>query len=328
MIVNLLFGKLYRQEIKKRIEDTGTSASKALPIPSDTEELGKYELGKYKASHKFLRKAYAKKDPSRFLANMWYMLHPAGSSQRLDAIKDPSQFIKGKIDLLFDGDYLHWRKSGATIVKWPAVAGATPWNEESFERYYTKNTDFSKMRAWGPPPSGKYAVKNLQTATGATSKKIRELESSLQHLQKFSYSDWALESYEEDEYDEENKRENENYSWHLNTIGRKLAWGNYRASFKALPGTNTYNRSGFYIHGGEVPGSHGCIDLLTHMDDFAKLFVLWQSQSGSTMILTVKYKPTLGDLVAKWVDIWDDGSKGTSKKRRRKGLSTSFRIFR
>ena len=38
-------------------------------------------------------------------------------------------------------------------------------------------------------------------------------------------------------------------------------WGDWRVPLRPLPGTNTYGRSGFFIHGGSRPGSAGCIDI-------------------------------------------------------------------
>lgn len=53
-------------------------------------------------------------------------------------------------------------------------------------------------------------------------------------------------------------------------ITPRASWGNYRITIHPYPGTKTYNRGGFFIHGGSAPGSAGCIDLTTHMDDFVK----------------------------------------------------------
>ncbi|MBU6280323.1 MAG: DUF2778 domain-containing protein [Actinomycetales bacterium] len=39
------------------------------------------------------------------------------------------------------------------------------------------------------------------------------------------------------------------------------AWGNYSWSLHANPTTNTFGRSGFFIHGGQQWGSAGCIDV-------------------------------------------------------------------
>jgi hypothetical protein len=51
-------------------------------------------------------------------------------------------------------------------------------------------------------------------------------------------------------------------------LGSRSAWGNYRLAIHVWPGTETYDRGGFFIHGGAVPGSAGCIDLHKAMDAF------------------------------------------------------------
>ena len=215
-----------------------------------------------------------RKDPGIALSNLWYALHPETRSSRLAAMKNPGAVVIGSINLLFDGDYLHWKNGEATVVKWPAIAGATPWNEDSFMRYYTSTEDFSKMKGWGPPPEGQYSVRHLETAKGTPSQTVDKIEDSLEEYyrwyEKFGMSDWWREASKEDR-DAALKRERDT-DWYLQTLNGKIAWGRYRSSFKKLPGTRTYGRGGFYIHGGEVAGSHGCIDLLNHMDDFAKLF--------------------------------------------------------
>jgi RHS repeat-associated protein len=38
-------------------------------------------------------------------------------------------------------------------------------------------------------------------------------------------------------------------------------WGDWRVPLVPLPGTNTFGRSGFFIHGGTLPGSAGCVDI-------------------------------------------------------------------
>jgi RHS repeat-associated protein len=38
-------------------------------------------------------------------------------------------------------------------------------------------------------------------------------------------------------------------------------WGNYRAPLHPNPGTNTFGRDGFFLHGGKAPGSAGCMDV-------------------------------------------------------------------
>jgi len=60
-------------------------------------------------------------------------------------------------------------------------------------------------------------------------------------------------------------------------------WGNFRAPLEPLEETNTYGRSGFYIHGGKRPGSAGCIDCGSYDDLFEQL----QKQNNSIKV-TVK----------------------------------------
>jgi len=46
------------------------------------------------------------------------------------------------------------------------------------------------------------------------------------------------------------------------------AWGNYRITIHPFTTTDTFKRGGFFIHGGKVLGSAGCIDLTKYMDTF------------------------------------------------------------
>jgi hypothetical protein len=53
-----------------------------------------------------------------------------------------------------------------------------------------------------------------------------------------------------------------------------------------MTGTQTYGRSGFCIHGGDSPGSAGCIDLTDQLEAFVHMF----REYGKDMELTVKYE--------------------------------------
>ena len=52
--------------------------------------------------------------------------------------------------------------------------------------------------------------------------------------------------------------------------GLSYVWGNNRAWLEPDQHTNTYGRKNFSIHGGSTPGSAGCIDLTSEMDNFSK----------------------------------------------------------
>lgn len=53
------------------------------------------------------------------------------------------------------------------------------------------------------------------------------------------------------------------------SVGRD-SWGNFRITIHYFPATYTFNRGGFFIHGGKTFGSKGCIDLAQYMDAFVQ----------------------------------------------------------
>ena len=63
------------------------------------------------------------------------------------------------------------------------------------------------------------------------------------------------------------------------------SWGEHRVWLKPSNETNTYGRGGFSVHGGNEPGSAGCIDLTGQMNSFADWFI----KNDSDAILHVKY---------------------------------------
>ena len=68
--------------------------------------------------------------------------------------------------------------------------------------------------------------------------------------------------------------------------GSLYSWGSSRIALEASKETNTFDRGGFYVHGGWEPGSNGCIDLTSQMDDFTK----WFENNGHDLIINVKYQ--------------------------------------
>ena len=53
--------------------------------------------------------------------------------------------------------------------------------------------------------------------------------------------------------------------------GSARSWGSHRITIHPFDDTHTFGRGGFFIHGGTIPGSAGCIDLTTEMWRFALL---------------------------------------------------------
>jgi hypothetical protein len=63
------------------------------------------------------------------------------------------------------------------------------------------------------------------------------------------------------------------------------SWGDYRTWLSPLNVPNLYNRSGFSIHGGDTPGSAGCIDLTGANNSFHN----WLMNYGRPVVLDVSY---------------------------------------
>jgi RHS repeat-associated protein len=61
-------------------------------------------------------------------------------------------------------------------------------------------------------------------------------------------------------------------------------WGKYRVPLVPDPSTETFGRSGFFLHGGKEPGSAGCIDV-GQTDDV--LFPLLKQLKGPTAVTVV-----------------------------------------
>jgi hypothetical protein len=80
-------------------------------------------------------------------------------------------------------------------------------------------------------------------------------------------------------------------------------WGDSRITIHPRPTTTTHSRGGFFIHGGKVFGSAGCIDLAYGMKSFRKKLESiaptardWWAANPCTIPLTVRYAATsVGD---------------------------------
>lgn len=90
-------------------------------------------------------------------------------------------------------------------------------------------------------------------------------------------------------------------SWH--SVAPRSAWGNYRITIHPFTTTETFSRGGFFIHGGDTPGSAGCIDLTNHMDDFTNDLLKELGAAQNCQIhLAVKYGEP-GDYIQPRADI-------------------------
>lgn len=74
------------------------------------------------------------------------------------------------------------------------------------------------------------------------------------------------------------------------SLAPRASWGDHRITIHVFPGTQTYNRGGFFIHGGTHAGSAGCINLHGRMEDLLRdLKAITSSSPDCYMPLHVRY---------------------------------------
>ena len=153
-------------------------------------------------------------------------------SERYEAALDDAPF-----QLVFTGDHLTKRGSGAETT-WAAVSGKTApayggaYGGAGFGGYEQLEFDYSvdaqRAHDKGPIPEGIYWLDPTEL-----------------HDMRF----W---------------HHAPNPAYPFESSG----WGKHRITIHPHISTQTYGRGGFFIHGGDSPGSIGCIDLWDHMEDF------------------------------------------------------------
>jgi hypothetical protein len=187
----------------------------------------------------------------------------AQASQGASKIKETSPFTNPKASLLFDGLKLHWMVDGKKIQSWDAISGLTIFNSspsewgEMIKRYTNTPEEFAKSKDAGPLPPGNYTVGMLETRKG-DHKEVSALSTIWDKIT--------------GEFENISTKEKQ---FQADTEFSRIGWGNFRAPIYPNKGTVTYGRGGFYVHGGSLPGSHGCIDLTDEMDDFSKKYGMW-----------------------------------------------------
>jgi len=182
-----------------------------------------------------------------------------------------TEFIK------FDGKNLtySWQTTGKdgkrsiTSVSFQAVSGkgvdmSGGWNQ-------TRIFDYSQSRQQqqnlGPTPEGLYSI----------SKEAFVSEKNENGYQRFG--DMSL------------LRRSVAFAGVTNWPGGTHSWGDYRWKLKN-ENAETYGRDNFYLHGGELWGSRGCIDCGGNIGSFAEKF-LGNNLGNNTVLLQVQYPSNL-----------------------------------
>jgi Domain of unknown function (DUF4157) len=87
-----------------------------------------------------------------------------------------------------------------------------------------------------------------------------------------------------------NPEELKNLSWRRlkdKTSWPEIGWGSHAITIHPFETTPTFGRGGFFIHGGAVPGSIGCIDVTNNMDKVAGAI---DGTEDCKIKLTVQYR--------------------------------------
>ena len=133
---------------------------------------------------------------------------------------------------VFDGKKFTLYENDKPIMSWDAVSGKDGY----------RSPEYQNLKDTGPIPEGAYVARQSE-------------------LQRMSPTDWIIGWSRLLSEDLGGK-------W----PGSEYSWGNSRVWLEPSKETNTYGRDDFSIHGGWFPGSAGCIDLTSNMDNFVALF--------------------------------------------------------
>ena len=180
--------------------------------------------------------------------------------QRCALEAENQQFLNPSLS--FDGKELAILDNGNLVKSWKALSGRRKMQCKT-------NTD----KISGPIPEGQWLVK----------------QSNLQEYKDLPISDKFLSNVTD-----LLKAATDNGPHVGAWSGGRSSWGPARIWLEPVQGTNTLDRTGITIHGGDSYGSAGCIDLAPNMDNFVKYF----KQTRQDLPLEVKYNQDC------WTDYW------------------------
>jgi hypothetical protein len=155
--------------------------------------------------------------------------------------------------LEFDGHNLKWISgSGSKIHSWPAISGNNKAGKEKDSYRYDPNE--YQSQPGGPTPEGRYEIGFPEIKSNNVKTFLRAIKSRTPFGGK-----------------------TKTYNW--NVAGSGGSWGKYR--FYLYPaGHDALGRKEMYIHGGTVPGSIGCIDLMNRIKEFGYVLAAWMLMSS------------------------------------------------
>jgi hypothetical protein len=191
-----------------------------------------------------------------------------------DPTRDEKALKAKKLLLVFNGDHLKAVADGQVVRRWAATTGKLDLiiNTPNFMRKALQG-----VKDFGGIPEGMYRVGGLQTAK-------KYVEPGM--FDKLKYVGREIGAMF--------GGKKQHHAFQAKTIGSKIAWGEHRIPIYGRGLPKVYpemvrHRGGFFIHGGELEGSSGCLDLGTDMPDFAKWWTMNRIGRRSEIYLKVQY---------------------------------------
>jgi peptidoglycan hydrolase-like protein with peptidoglycan-binding domain len=181
--------------------------------------------------------------------------------------------------IVFNGKTLNWVENGRVVRQWNAWSGRTKWNSQSPAQREMADKltklEFMKVAQAGPTPQGNYTISSIQVRSNGNALKTLG-DKSWEQIYKM--------------YDDDFNKRGDAHDFNNGSVQDQIAWGNFRLPIAKKGGTETFGRGSFYLHGGGIAGSIGCIDLVDKIDDFVEYYRRYLSKTGAKgMDLIVDY---------------------------------------
>jgi hypothetical protein len=185
--------------------------------------------------------------------------------------------------LVFQGDELKWISKGKTIKSWRATSGQLdllPGVDyiQALKRLVQGKSNF------GPIPEGIYSIPNAWQTS------LKTEDPGM--LDRTKYMWLSIKAKFMGDKDAKSTLKNTTRFFDKKSVMSNIAWGDFRVRIKKTKNSilaNKYARGSFFLHGGALEGSSGCVDLGDGLENFVKFWSLQSYATQRGMRLLVDY---------------------------------------